>query len=110
MQHLGQPIDRALLVGSGRALDEGADRVVMRIAHPIVNDRLGLDALFRDDEGEMNYASLVRRSRAPATLKGVQTFACVAIAQFGEVAFGGSVHLDPIISQPAFAVRERALD
>ena len=39
MQHFRQPVDRAFFIGGAHAFDEGADRVVVRVALAIVNDR-----------------------------------------------------------------------
>ena len=56
VQHFREPVDRALLVGRAHAFDEGADRVVMRVALLVVDDRFLLNAFLRDFDREMNDA------------------------------------------------------
>src|SRR5207237_9985337 len=45
VQHFRQPIDRTFLIRSAHALNECADRVVMRDAFFVINDRLGMNDL-----------------------------------------------------------------
>src|SRR5262249_38406103 len=59
VKHFREPIDRALFVGSAHALDESADGVVMRVAHPIVDHCFRLNAFLRNLEGEMNHSFFV---------------------------------------------------
>src|SRR6476619_6675990 len=54
VQHFRQPIDRTFFIRSAHALNEFADRVVMRVTFFVINDRLGLNALLSDLKGEMN--------------------------------------------------------
>ena len=63
VQHFRQPVDRAFFIRSAHAFDERADRVVMRIAFLIINDRLGLNAFLSDREGEMNKRIRCSRGR-----------------------------------------------
>ena len=46
----------AFLVGGAHAFDEGADRIVMRVAGPVVDNRFLLNAFFGDCDREMDYA------------------------------------------------------
>ncbi len=110
VQHLGEPVDRAFFVGGAHALDEGADRVVVRVAGAIVNHGLGLDAFLRHLESEMNQAFVVRWSGQDADFERVQTFAGVAVAQLREVAPRLGIHLHPMLPETALFIPERALD
>src|SRR2546423_4220771 len=56
VQHFRQPIDRASFIRSAHALNECADRVVVRVAFLVINDRFGLNALLSDAQGEMDDA------------------------------------------------------
>jgi hypothetical protein len=63
MEHFCEPVHRAFFVRSAHAFNERTDRVVVRIASPIINDRFLLNALFGNLKREMNYAARVRRRR-----------------------------------------------
>jgi hypothetical protein len=67
MQHFCEPVHRAFLIGIAHAFNKGTDRVVVRIASPIINDRFLLNAFFGDMKREMNCAiiSCWRRSENP---------------------------------------------
>ena len=80
MEHFRQPINRAFFVRRAHAFDERADRVVVRVAFFVVDDRLLLDAVFCDRVGEVNDAFVVGRRRENADFEGVQTFPGIAIA------------------------------
>ncbi len=58
MQHFGEPVHRAFFVRCAHAFNERADRVVVRVADTIVNDRFLLNALLGDLKREMNCASI----------------------------------------------------
>ena len=59
MQHFCEPVDRAFFVGRAHALNECADRVVVRVADAIVDDRFLLNAFLRDFEIEIRYVVFV---------------------------------------------------
>ena len=54
MQHFREPVHRAFLIGSTHAFNKRTDRVVVRIAGTIINDRFLLNAFFGDMKREMN--------------------------------------------------------
>ena len=134
MQHFREPIDRAFLIGRTHALDEGADRVVVRVAGAIVDDGLLLDALLGHFDGEMDdrfawrdalrrvpvfrfgrhggrrSRERDRRSGEHADFEGVQTFSRVAIADLREMLLRVVVHLDAMLSETALGIGEGAVD
>ena len=124
MQHFREPVDRAFFVRSAHAFDEGADRVVVRVARAIVDDRFLLNAFLGDGEGEMDEPSerdarsscceeerrRRRRRRQDADFERVQTFARVAVAELGEVPARVGVDLAPCIAEAALFVGQGAID
>ena len=120
VQHFREPVNRAFLVGRAHALDESADRIVVRVADAIVDDGFLLDAFLRDCEIEMIVGQVsIVRSRlklAPsdagvvkdANLESVQRFARIAIADFGEKVerFIGNFHIT--VAETAFRISQRA--
>ncbi len=58
----------------------------------------------------MNHAFLVRRRGEDSDFEGVETFPCIAVAEFGEMAFRPGVDLDVVLAEAAFCVGESAVD
>ena len=56
MQHFGEPVHRAFFVRGAHAFNERADRVVVRVAGAIVNDRFLLNAFLGNLKRERNCA------------------------------------------------------
>ena len=50
VQHFREPIHRAVFVRRAHAFDERADRVVVRVARAIIDDRFLLNAFFGNSE------------------------------------------------------------
>ena len=105
VQHFRQPINRAFFVRRAHALNERADGVVMRIAFLVIHHRFALNTFFRDLKREMDDRirrgdalprvllftgagvtdSGYRRRCQHANFERIQTFACVAVAQLGQM-------------------------
>src|SRR5947207_1866218 len=89
-------VQRAFVIRSAHPFDKCADRIVVRVASALVNDRFLLNAFFGNGEREMHSRARVLaclfsgrtrgrlryfwRRRQDANLESIQTFARVAIA------------------------------
>ena len=60
MQHFRQPIERRVRVGAADRLDEGGNRVVVRVAIGVIDHRLALDGFLRHRQRQMHHAVVVR--------------------------------------------------
>src|SRR5262245_13366132 len=67
MQHFHEPVHRALIVRSAHAFNKRTDRVVMRVARTIVDDRFLLNAFFSYLEREMNHRFTVAGGADPGS-------------------------------------------
>ena len=72
MQHFREPVHGSLFIGRAHAFDKRTDRIVVRIACAIVNDRFLLNAFLGNREREMDGSVFARRrSREHADLERV---------------------------------------
>ena len=60
MQHLRQPVERGVRIRAADRLDEGGNRVVVRVAVGIVNHRLALDGFLRHRQSQAHRAVVFR--------------------------------------------------
>src|SRR5947207_9671527 len=80
MEDFCQPVHRAFFIGRAHTFDKRADRVVVRVARAIIDDRFLLNAFFSNSHGEMNYLVRIGLSCEHCDLESVQTVAGVAVA------------------------------
>src|SRR5437762_14294790 len=80
MEHFGHPVHRSFFVRRAHAFYKRADRVVVRVARAIIDDRFLLNAFFSHSQGEMNYLVRIGLSCEHSDLESVQTFTRVAVA------------------------------
>ena len=80
MEHFREPIKRGIWVGTTQALDERADRVVVRIPVCVIDDRFLLNAFFDRRKRQVDQAVRIRGSGASSNLERIETFSSVPIA------------------------------
>ena len=101
-EHPGQPVEGRVGIAAANALDQRADRVVMRVAVAVVLHRLALDRLLGQLAGELDRRLVARQH---ADLQRRERPAGVAVAHFGQKLQGVVVQMDLVLPEAALACR-----
>ena len=104
MDHLREPIKCGIRITASHRLDEGRDRVVVRILIPIVYHRLLLDTLLSDLHRYVNDTVLAGLRCQRSNFKRVQRLARIAVGDGCKVAKRIFICLTFQVAKPAFFV------
>ena len=110
LQHLGQPVERRMGIGTAQALDEGRDRVVVAVFVAVVGDHPALHAVLHRGGIHMHDAFGVRRRAAHGHLERRQGAPGVTLADVGQEPEGRCGDLRPNRAEAARGVAQRAVE